>query len=291
MPHIPSPMQQISRTALWIIVVTIGAAILALLGYSLDRTSWLFRLYETGQAHASELGLAAAIVVELACVGLIAGESVAALLPDEPTRKAVRVWASWGLVSLLSVQVIANLLAGYLRGTAALSDELAAVRINTGLLYSAISGITWFAANSLIPFLIFGLAKMEAYIIRLLIVTPAPQTSSKPISIPQQERPPQLSADILAPLAPPLHQGIPIEHALIDGLSQADRGANEESTHRLAKRKNGTSYPCPHCGASLESIGELGAAKRWKHCRHCKGNATISVAYPREQSQNGTSPE
>lgn len=37
-----------------------------------------------------------------------------------------------------------------------------------------------------------------------------------------------------------------------------------------------TTFPCPACGASLESIGELGAAKRWGHCRHCKGKGAAS---------------
>jgi hypothetical protein len=52
-------------------------------------------------------------------------------------------------------------------------------------------------------------------------------------------------------------------------------------------------YNCPNCGAGLERIGELGAAKRWGHCQHCKGNTstTIPLTYPTEHSQNGTSAE
>jgi hypothetical protein len=50
-------------------------------------------------------------------------------------------------------------------------------------------------------------------------------------------------------------------------------------------------FTCPSCGAGLERIGELGAAKRWGHCRHCKGSVTVSLTYPVEHSQNGSIPE
>jgi hypothetical protein len=52
-------------------------------------------------------------------------------------------------------------------------------------------------------------------------------------------------------------------------------------------------YTCPSCGAGLERIGELGAAKRWGHCQYCKGNTstTIPLTYPGEHSQNGTGAE
>jgi hypothetical protein len=29
---------------------------------------------------------------------------------------------------------------------------------------------------------------------------------------------------------------------------------------------------CPFCGTPLATPGELGAARRWKHCRHCKAS-------------------
>lgn len=52
-------------------------------------------------------------------------------------------------------------------------------------------------------------------------------------------------------------------------------------------------YNCPNCGAGLERIGELGAAKRWGHRQYCKGNTstTTSLTYPSEHSQNATGAE
>ncbi len=39
-----------------------------------------------------------------------------------------------------------------------------------------------------------------------------------------------------------------------------------------------TQFPCPLCGASLDSIAELGAAKRWGHCRYCKSNVKSTAS-------------
>lgn len=52
-------------------------------------------------------------------------------------------------------------------------------------------------------------------------------------------------------------------------------------------------YTCPSCGAGLERIGELGAAKRWGHCQYCKGNTstTIPLNYSDEHSRNGEGAE
>jgi len=58
----------------------------------------------------------------------------------------------------------------------------------------------------------------------------------------------------------------------------------------VPKAKN-ASLSCPSCGASLESIGELGAAKRWGHCQHCKGNGTEPLINVIEHSRNGNSEE
>lgn len=48
-----------------------------------------------------------------------------------------------------------------------------------------------------------------------------------------------------------------------------------------------TTFPCPACGASLESIGELGAAKRWGHCRHCKDRGAASPHQTVRPEMNG----
>jgi hypothetical protein len=74
-----------------------------------------------------------------------------------------------------------------------------------------------------------------------------------------------------------------------------DRERAPGTREELARVPIATSAPfsCPNCGAGLERIGELGAAKRWGHCQHCKGNTstTIRLNDPGEHSQNGTSPE
>lgn len=52
-------------------------------------------------------------------------------------------------------------------------------------------------------------------------------------------------------------------------------------------------FNCPHCDAGLDTIGELGAAKRWGHCRYCKANTstTIPLTSEDEYRQNGSKPE
>jgi hypothetical protein len=52
------------------------------------------------------------------------------------------------------------------------------------------------------------------------------------------------------------------------------------------------SFLCPTCNAPLESIGELGAAKRWGHCQHCKkARTTLNHATEHKSSRNGRAPE
>jgi hypothetical protein len=77
------------------------------------------------------------------------------------------------------------------------------------------------------------------------------------------------------------------------GVSDDPERAPGNGEELVAVPATSAPYNCPNCGAGLERIGELGAAKRWKHCRHCKGNTstTIRLNYPGEHSQNGTSPE
>lgn len=48
----------------------------------------------------------------------------------------------------------------------------------------------------------------------------------------------------------------PIEPMAVDALV-----AGPEAIRRIE---------CPHCGASLDTPGKLGAAKRWGHCDNCK---------------------
>lgn len=50
-------------------------------------------------------------------------------------------------------------------------------------------------------------------------------------------------------------------------------------------------YPCPNCQAPLQSPGEMGAAKRWGYCRHCKGQTTVMLTAPFEQAADVGAPE
>src|SRR5688572_21979721 len=93
-----------------ILTVAIGVnalALVALLGYSIERTAWLFDLFEDW----TEAAVAAAVVVELAAVALLVGAGALSHLDA-----AARAWANRALVAVLSVQALANLSAGYLRG-------------------------------------------------------------------------------------------------------------------------------------------------------------------------------
>ena len=169
-----------SRRSLWGIAALITMATLALMLYSLDRTAWIFMLYETGRPNAQLLGYIAAVVMELAVVGLIASEGAADALPiDAESRRVLRSWAARGLVMVLATQAVANLVVGFLRGAAALREALLAAGPDEGWQYHALGGVIWLLANGLIPALIFGFSKMQARIFRLLIATqPATATAA-----------------------------------------------------------------------------------------------------------------
>src|SRR5688500_1986553 len=97
-----------SRRAILTIAGVIALAIAALLAYSLDRTAWLFTLYEHGQANAATLGMVAALVAEIAVVALVAGEGAAGALGlEEAAQATLRHWAGRGLAAVLLVQIVA----------------------------------------------------------------------------------------------------------------------------------------------------------------------------------------
>ena len=173
-----------SRRSLWGIAALITMATLALMLYSLDRTAWIFMLYETGRPNAQLLGYIAAVVMELAAVGLIASEGAADALPiDAESRRVLRTWASRGLVMVLATQAVANLVVGFLRGGAALRVALLAAGPDEGWQYHALGGVIWLLANGLIPALIFGFSKMQARIIRLLITVQPLAASAAPSAV------------------------------------------------------------------------------------------------------------
>lgn len=147
------------------VVIGVGLALAALLLYSLDRSAWLFTLYETGQPRADLIGLAAAIVIELATIALIAGDGLAEALSEDPaTQHALRIWSGRGLVIVLLVQALANLVAGYLRGGVILFQQL-----GQGWAAYGVAAVAWIAVNAAVPLLIFALAKIESHALRLVL--------------------------------------------------------------------------------------------------------------------------
>jgi hypothetical protein len=141
-------------------LIGVGLALLALLAYSLDRTAWLFAAFEVGQKNGEWLGLAAAVVVEIAVVALVLAESVSA-------HTEIGRWSGYGLAAALAFQALANLLAGYLRGGAL----LASLAVGSWAGY-AVAATVWLVSNLLIPALIFFLAKIAAHLVPLWRTAP-----------------------------------------------------------------------------------------------------------------------
>lgn len=135
-----------NRTALKIAIGATVVALLLLLAYSLERTVWLFALFE----ESKELAVAAAVVVELAAVALLAGAGTIAGLDQR-----ARAWANRALLAVLSVQALANLSAGYLRGGHktlwTLGGDWAAY---------AVALVLWLVANLAVPGLVLCLSKL-----------------------------------------------------------------------------------------------------------------------------------
>jgi hypothetical protein len=142
-------------------------ALLCLLGYSLERTGWLFSLFEEDEY----LPWAAAVVVELAAVALLVGAG--ALQHIE-----ARAWANRALGVVLSVQALANLSAGYLRG-----DWATLGRFGEGWAAYAVMATLWLTTNLAVPALVLFLSKLLERLIAALVVqsgvvvTKAPDTS------------------------------------------------------------------------------------------------------------------
>lgn len=168
-----------NRRTYSIIAAIIAVAILALLGYSLDRTAWAFRTFEGSQPLAAGLGLAAALVVELAIIGLIAGRALAdALRLDDEARRVLLRWGRAGMIAAILAQTTINLVAGGLRGWRVLYDQLAGAGLGAQAAL-AISGLVWLLVNALVPFLLYVLSEMEARIIRLALTARAGTVSGR----------------------------------------------------------------------------------------------------------------
>lgn len=139
-----------NRRILTTAIIVNALALLALLGYSLERTAWLFQRFETDTV----LPIAAAVVIELAAVALLVGASAIARLDEH-----ARAWANRALVAVLSVQALANLSAGYLRGGHA---TLALFQQGSAGYWAAyaVGAALWLVVNLSVPMLILFLSKL-----------------------------------------------------------------------------------------------------------------------------------
>jgi hypothetical protein len=149
-----------------------GLAILALMSYSLDRTSWLFGVFETGREGASTYGMLAAIVIEVAAVALIVGDATIG-----------SKWAGWGLATILATQGVANFIAGYIRGADAILKAIGGGQ-PTSVFW--IAAVALALTNFSVPFLIFVLSKLEADIVKQAI---AHRATSAPVVVDEGAQP------------------------------------------------------------------------------------------------------
>lgn len=137
-----------NRKTLTFAILINTVALLALLGYSLERTAWLFQRFEVDTV----LPVVAAVVVELAAISLLVGAGAMAQLD-----KAARAWSNRALGAVLSVQALANLSAGYLRGGHATLVLFQGEAPNATY---AVAAALWLSVNLAVPALIFFLSKL-----------------------------------------------------------------------------------------------------------------------------------
>jgi hypothetical protein len=136
----------------WLATISTVLALIALLAYSLERTTWLFALFEVDDT----LPLFAAIVVEFAAVALLVGAGA--------LDKDARAWANRALGAVLSVQALANLAAGYLRG-----DWEALGKFGEGWAAYAVTSTLWLVTNLAVPALVLFLSKLLERLIAALV--------------------------------------------------------------------------------------------------------------------------
>jgi hypothetical protein len=266
-----------TRRTSFAIASLILLALLALLAYSIDRTSWLLAQYELNQPGTLAdylglsplaLGVAAALVIEVGAVALVGGD----VLAEERTK--IQRYTTAGLFVVLAVQALANLLAGYLRGYLSVRSTLEAHGADTDIAWW-VAGISWVLSSAAVPALIFILSKLAAHVLRMAMS--APQTSaiegSDPRSESAQERSetstapslPHSAGDVLdAPRSAAQDQALP---ALSAPLAEERSSAQEPSGGSVIALDR---YPCPHCQRALASGRAVGAAKTNGYCHYCK---------------------
>ena len=226
-----------NKQAILMGIIGISIALICLLVYSFERTSWLFGLFESWHIAA----YAAAGVIEVAAVALLIGAAAWSQLDQER-----RLWASIALQVVLSIQALANLTAGYLHGGAATLRLLQTAESGAGYWAAyVVASALWLVVNLAVPTLILCLSKLLEGLISLYISTePAIGAAIK-------VRP------TLAQHAPHAtdHVSMPINTTVVamPGMSEAVRD-----------------MACPKCGREL-TAGQMGAAKRYGYCKACKG--------------------
>jgi hypothetical protein len=265
-----------TRRAFITIAVLIFIALLALLVYSLDRTSWLLAQYELSQPGTLAdwlglsplaLGVAAALVIEVGAVALVAGDVLAL------ERSAIKRYATAGLAVVLSVQALANLLAGFLRGYASVQATLLTHGASADAAWY-VAGLSWVLSSAAVPALIFILSKLAAHVVRLAMSAPhAPplrpaisaQKALRSAQLPEEAEPPSSAAVLLsAPLSDADDQ--PLE--ALDAPRMDERSTDEPLSAPAVIALD--RYPCPHCGRALASGRAVGAAKTNGYCHYCK---------------------
>lgn len=152
-----------ARNRVWIGIIAIAIALLCLLAYSLERTAWLFELFEESTQNA----YAAAVVVELAAVALIAGSGA---LDDKS-----KPWANRALLAILSVQALGNLSAGYLKGGV---DTLFKFGADKPAYF--VAATLWLVANLAVPWLVFCLSKLLEQLLTRLGTLPKEVKTAQP---------------------------------------------------------------------------------------------------------------
>ena len=158
------------RATLYTIAATIGAALLALLAYSIERSAWLLSLYELPTDEGKQLALLAALVAEAGAVALIVAEGSLSLLNRDTARQLSR-WAHFGLVIMLALQSVAGLIAGYTRGGARMLDTLGSGQAEARF---AVAAVALLLGNLAVPALILALSKIAALLVSQIVLLPAP---------------------------------------------------------------------------------------------------------------------
>lgn len=258
-----------TRRASIIIAVLILLALLSLLVYSLDRTSWLLAQYELSQPGTLAdylklsplaLGVAAALVIEIGAVALVAGDVLAL------ERSAIKRYATAGLAVVLSVQALANLLAGYLRGYASVRSTLEAHGASVDTAWW-IAGLSWVLSSAAVPALIFILSKLAAHVVRLAMSAPA---SAAPEASDQRSEGAQERSVSPEPVEPPSSATGQLSAPESAAADQPLEAPSDGAVIPLNR------YPCPHCGRALASGRAVGAAKTNGYCQYCKAERSAA---------------